>query len=141
MNSVIPAALVSWFIAQIIKVVFGIIKYGLQDRSCIFWRIIWAGGMPSAHSAVITSAAVTILNSSGIESPIFGLAAVVWVVVIYDRSRMYSIYCTFQKKYPDFARDIQKDPLLIDLVGHRISEIIAGIVIGAVVGTIMSSVI
>lgn len=138
MNSVISAVLVSWFVAQIIKVVYGSVKYGLQDRSCLFWRIIWAGGMPSAHSAVITSAAVTILNNSGIESPIFGLAAVMWIIVIYDRGRMYSIYNTFQKKYPDFARDIQNDPLLIDLVGHRISEIIVGIIIGASVGIIMA---
>ena len=57
---------------------------------------------------------------------------------IYDRSRMYSIYSTFQKKYPGFAREVREDPLLNDLVGHRISEIIAGVIIGAGAGMVMS---
>jgi hypothetical protein len=33
-----------------------------------------------------------------------------------------------------YAREIQNDPLLKDLIVHRISEIIAGVVIGAVTG-------
>jgi acid phosphatase family membrane protein YuiD len=138
MNSILNAAVVSWFITQFVKVIFGFIKYGLQDRSRMIWRIIWAGGMPSTHSAVISSTAITILLATGAESAIFGLSAVMSIIVIYDRSRMYFIYSTFQKKYPDFKGKIQKDPLLRDLVGHRISEIITGVFIGMGVGIIMS---
>ena len=141
MSSIISAALASWVVAQFVKVIFGLIKYGLRDRSRIIWRIIWAGGMPSCHGAVITSAAVTILNNYGMESPIFGLAAVMWIIVIYDRSRMFFIYSTFQDKYPDFKEEIQNDLLLKDLVGHRLSEIVVGVIIGAGVGIIMVSVI
>jgi acid phosphatase family membrane protein YuiD len=46
--------------AQAIKVLTGFIKYWGEDRSRVIWRIIWAGGMPSVHSSVITSVAVTI---------------------------------------------------------------------------------
>jgi acid phosphatase family membrane protein YuiD len=53
------------------------------------------------------------------------------LIVIYDRGRMYAIYNTFQKKYPDFAEEIQGDPVLKDLVGHRPAEIIAGVTISA----------
>lgn len=134
MNNILAAALAAWVIAQAAKVACGLLKYGKQDRSRIMWRIIWAGGMPSVHSAVITSTAVTIFNIAGVDSPIFGLSVVLCLIVIYDRSRMYSIYNTFQKRYPDFAREIQGDPLLKDLVGHRVSEIVAGVVIGAVSG-------
>ncbi|MFC1494171.1 divergent PAP2 family protein [Thermodesulfobacteriota bacterium] len=138
MNSIIFAAVISWFITQFVKVVFGLIKYGLRDRSRMIWRIIWAGGMPSAHSAVITAMTVTILQASGLESPVFGLSVVMSLIVIYDRSRAYSIYSSFQKKYPEFAREVQGDPLLNDLVGHRFSEIIVGVIIGAGVGMIMA---
>lgn len=141
MNDILAAALVSWIIAQVIKVACGLLRYCMQDRSRIIWRIIWAGGMPSVHSAVITSAAVTILYAAGVDSSIFGLSTVMCLIVIYDRSRMYSIYSTFQKRYPGFAREIQSDPLLKDLVGHRITEIIAGVIIGAVSGYLMSSVL
>ena len=96
MNSILIAAIMSWFITQFAKVVYGFFKYGLQDRSRMAWRLIWAGGMPSSHSAVISSTAVTILITSGAESAIFGLSAVMSMIVIYDRSRMYFIYNTFQ---------------------------------------------
>jgi uncharacterized protein len=134
MNTILLAALAAWTMAQAVKVLFGFIKYGRDDRSRVMWRIIWAGGMPSVHSSVITSVAVTILHTAGVESTIFGLAAVMSLIVIYDRGRMYSIYNTFQKKYPDFAAEIQVDPILKDLVGHRPFEIIAGIIIGGVSG-------
>jgi uncharacterized protein len=134
MNTILLAALAAWIIAQTVKVLFGFIRYGRDDRARVIWRIIWAGGMPSVHSSVITSVAITILHTAGAESAIFGLAAIMSLIVIYDRSRMYSIYNTFQKRYPDFAVAIQADPVLKDLVGHRPSEIIAGVIIGAVSG-------
>jgi len=137
MNTILLAALVAWIMAQAVKVIFGFIRYGKEDRSRVMWRIIWAGGMPSVHSSVITSVVITILHTTGVESAIFGLAAIISLVVIYDRGRMYSIYNTFQKRYPDFAAEIQGDPILKDLVGHRLSEIIAGIVIGAVSGMVI----
>ena len=140
MNDILAAALAAWVVAQTVKVSYGLLKYGEQDKSRIMWRIIWAGGMPSVHSSVITAAAITILIKTGVDSSIFGLSAVMCLIVIYDRSRMYSIYSTFQKRYPDFAKDIQADPVLRDMVGHRIFEIIVGILIGAVAGFVMSGI-
>ena len=137
MNDILSAALAAWIVAQTVKVVCGLLRYGKQDKSRIMWRIIWAGGMPSVHSAVITATAVTVLHTAGVESSIFGLTTIMCLIVIYDRSRMYSIYNTFQKRYPDFAREIKADPVLKDLVGHRISEIIIGVIIGVASGCIM----
>ena len=137
MNEIVSAALMAWITAQAVKVACGLFKYGKQDKSRIIWRIIWAGGMPSVHSAVITSTSVAILNTAGAGSSIFGLSFVMCLIVIYDRSRMYSIYNTFQKRYPDFAREIKEDPVLKDLVGHRMPEIVVGVVIGTVSGFVM----
>lgn len=49
---------------------------------------------------------------------------------VLDRSRMYAIYRQFQLKYPRLESDVRKDPILRDLVGHRIPEILAGVLIG-----------
>ena len=137
MNEIVSAALMAWITAQAVKVACGLIKYGKQDKSRIMWRIIWAGGMPSVHSAVITSTAVTILNTAGAGSAIFGLSFIMCLIVVYDRTRMYSIYSTFQKRYPGFAREIQEDPVFRDLIGHRIPEAVAGVVIGVLSGFVM----
>lgn len=136
MNAIIVSAILSWMVAQASKVLYGLMKYGHDDRSRVLWRLVWAGGMPSAHSALVTSTTLTVLLSAGIRSALFGLSLVVSGIVIYDRSRMHSIYKTFQEKYPVLKDAVQGDPVLKDLVGHSFPEILVGILIGFVTGAI-----
>lgn len=136
MNSIIASAVTAWIAAQSIKIVWGLARYGSRDICRIPWRILWAGGMPSVHSAVVTATTITILFHSGVESMIFGLSIVVSCIIIYDRLRMHSLYHTFQKRYPSLKEAVQKDPLLKDLVGHRVLEVIIGSLTGACVGWI-----
>ena len=70
---------------------------------------------------------------------IFGLSLIVSCIVIYDRLRMYSIYSTLQNRYPSLKEIVQKDPILKELVGHKVPEIIVGILTGTVVGFIAGS--
>jgi len=133
-NAVIIAAAASWFIAQSAKVLFGFMKYGISDISRLKWRILFAGGMPSSHSAFISSTTLTILLSSGADSLLFGLSLVMSCIVVYDAIKIHSIYDTFQKRYPEFREEVKKDPALMDLVGHRLPEVIVGVLIGLSVG-------
>ena len=130
MNPIIKAAGLSWAVVQILKIVVGLMRYGKADRSRMVWRVVWSGGMPSAHSALITSSAITILATMGTQSPLFGLSLIMACIVIYDRSRAFAIYRTFQDRYPELKVAVQNDPILIDLVGHRFSEILVGVLIG-----------
>lgn len=139
MNSIIVSAVTAWVTAQSMKIVWGLTRYRSRDICRIPWRILWAGGMPSIHSAVVTATTITILLHSRVESMIFGLALVFSCIIIYDRLRMHSLYNTFQKRYPSLKEAVQKDPLLKDLVGHRISEVIIGILTGVCVGLLLNS--
>lgn len=130
MNPIIKAAGLSWAVVQILKIVVGLMRYGKADRRRMVWRVVWSGGMPSAHSALITSSAITILATMGTQSPLFGLSLIMACIVIYDRSRAFAIYRTFQDRYPELKDAVQNDPILIDLVGHRFSEILVGVLIG-----------
>jgi uncharacterized protein len=130
MNPILLSAVLAWCMAQSAKVIYGLVRYGANDKSRIIWRIIWAGGMPSAHSAVVSSATLVIYYTAGAQNLLFGLAMLVSFIVIYDRSRMYAIYRQFQMKYPWLKSEVQNDAILKDLVGHRISEILAGVFIG-----------
>lgn len=139
MNNILTSAGTAWITAQSIKIVWGLAKYGIRDICRIPWRILWAGGMPSTHSAVVTAITITILYHSGIESMIFGLTMVVSCIIIYDRLRMHSLYHTFQKRYPSLKEAVQKDVQLTDLVGHSVLEVIVGIFTGACVGLFLCS--
>jgi len=130
MNHILLSAAIAWTVAQAAKVLFGLIRYGSTELSRMPWRIIWAGGMPSAHSALVSSTVLVICQTLGVQSPLFGLAVIVALIIIYDRSRMYAIYRQFQKRYPELEQAVRHDPILRDLVGHRLTEILAGIAIG-----------
>ncbi len=130
MNTIIIAAIISWVIAQLAKILVGLMRYGINDKHRMLWRVVWAGGMPSAHSAMVASCALTIFLTYGGQSLLFGLSLVTACIIIYDRSRMYAIYHTFQNRYPALKQKVQNDPLLKDLIGHRFSEILMGILIG-----------
>ena len=97
--------------------------------------------MPSSHSALIASSTLTVLLSSGVQSPLSGLSIVVACIVIYDRSRMYTIYHTFQNRYSALKQEAKNDPVLKDLIGHRFSEIMVGVLIGLGSGFITFKVI
>jgi acid phosphatase family membrane protein YuiD len=129
-NPMVTAALLSWLAAQLVKVGVGILRYGQGDCRRMLWRVVWAGGMPSAHSALMTSCLTTLYLSAGAQSPLFGLCLVVAGIVMYDRSRAYAIYRTFQNRYPEVKQAAQQDPVLRDLIGHRMGEIAVGILIG-----------
>ena len=136
MNDIVIRGTMAWFFAQTAKVLVGILRYGIDDIPRMPWRLIWAGGMPSAHSALMSCVSCVIWHQHGAQSSLFALSMVLTCIVLYDRSRMYAIYSTFQRRYPAFKQKVQNDPLLKDLIGHRMSEIAVGVVIGILTGLV-----
>ncbi len=80
LNTPLIAAIVSWVSAQIIKTIAYIIKHKTFNPE----RILGPGGMPSSHSATVTSLAIVIFRVHGIASTEFALAMVLALVVMYD---------------------------------------------------------
>jgi acid phosphatase family membrane protein YuiD len=79
-NKVLIIPICSWAIAQILKVLITLIWKRLLD----FRLLIVSGGMPSAHSATVTSLASTVGVIVGMDSAAFGIAVIFAVVVLYD---------------------------------------------------------
>lgn len=79
-NYVLVTALISSISAQLIKVILNIIILGKFDPE----RIWGAGGMPSAHSATVCAMVVATGRYCGTESPLFAVALVLCIIVMYD---------------------------------------------------------
>src|SRR6266571_1039037 len=78
-NAYIIVPLATWVIAQVAKFMLAAL------RGRIDFRLLYAsGGMPSVHSAIVTSLATTSFLIDGPTSHIFGLTVVVAAIVIYD---------------------------------------------------------
>ena len=79
-NPLINAGVLSWITAQVIKLIY---YYG-RNKQVRMERLTGAGGMPSAHSAVVCSVTVSALENYGFSSPIFAIAFILTMIVLYD---------------------------------------------------------
>jgi acid phosphatase family membrane protein YuiD len=79
-NSVLLVAVVACLIAQASKLVIELIK----NRKLNARVLVTTGGMPSAHSALVTSLATGIGQTSGWASPEFAIATIFAIIVMYD---------------------------------------------------------
>jgi acid phosphatase family membrane protein YuiD len=67
----------------------------------------------------------------GLASSSFGLAFILAAIVIYDRTKLFHMYAVFQGRFPGLAKEVERDPILQDLVGHTLAQVLVGILIGA----------
>ncbi len=132
MTPIVYAAVAAWALAQLLKIAVAFARIGRGEKARIVWRFVWAGGMPSAHSAFVTAAFLTAAWAEGLASPAFGLSFVLTAVVIHDRIKLHHIYLVFQERFPSVAAAAESDPVMKDLVGHTVAEVTVGGALGIV---------
>jgi acid phosphatase family membrane protein YuiD len=78
------AAALGYLVAQVAKVIVSAVKY----RSFRWREFLKSGGMPSSHSATAVALTTVIGLTDGFGSPLFGLAAVFTLIVMYDATHV-----------------------------------------------------
>jgi len=138
-NKVLFSALFSWFLAQFVKIVIEIFrKNKLNAKDFIFRALFGTGGMPSSHSASITSVAISIGISEGFNSSIFALSAVLLFIVIRDATgvrlssgrQATAINQIMEEMYTRYNISYKK---VKEVRGHTALECFVGIIIGLLV--------
>lgn len=126
-----------WFFIQLFKLIYDLVK----TKKFNFKRILGAGGMPSSHSAVVTSLATMVGLSQGVESPIFAVALIFAFIVMYDA-------CGIRRaagKQAKILNEIVNTPglsgvevteKLQEALGHTPVQVAIGALIGVIVGLI-----
>ena len=127
-----------WFGIQVFKVITDLVK----TRKFDFKRIMGAGGMPSSHSAVVTSLATMIGKSEGLDSPIFGLAVIFSFIVMYDATgvrRAAGKQAKILNKLIETPglTGIQVSEKLVEVLGHTPVQVIIGALVGILVGILV----
>ena len=79
-NFVLVTAVCASLLAQLIKVLLNLFIF----HRFIAERMWGAGGMPSSHSATVCAMVVATGRYCGVSSPIFAIAAVLSIIVMYD---------------------------------------------------------
>lgn len=126
-----------WFSIQLFKVVYDLVKTGKFN----FKRILGAGGMPSSHSAVVTSLATMIGKDYGFDSAIFALSLIFAFVVMYDAAGVRRAAGKQAKLLNKIVEtpgltSVQVSERLVEVLGHSPKQVIVGALIGIIVGLI-----
>jgi len=133
-NPVLWAGLIAWGIAQLLKVP---IDY-LQTGSWHWNLLLEAGGMPSSHSALVTSVAHGIGLFVGFDTPLYALAFTMTAIVVYDATGIRRQAGMHAELINAMIRDLAtghplKNNELREVLGHTPWEAIAGVVLGLLV--------
>ncbi|MBR2241306.1 MAG: divergent PAP2 family protein [Clostridia bacterium] len=127
----------TWFFIQLFKFIYDLIK----TRKVNFKRILGAGGMPSSHSAVVTSLATLIAKNEGIETSQFAVSLIFACVVMYDAAGVRRAAGKQAKllnkivQTPGLSK-VEVSEKLVEALGHTPTQVIVGAAIGIVAGLI-----
>lgn len=137
-NEIMWTAVLSWFVAQLLKVVFVF----AEDRKLNFKRLVGSGGMPSSHSAFTVSLAMSVGFCEGFSSAAFAICFCMALVVMYDAAgvrrsagQQAKILNRIVDEWGkgDFSNTEKK---LKELLGHTPIEVVAGAVLGTIIAII-----
>ena len=136
-NKYLYVPLLLWFCIQVFKVICDLVK----TKKFNFKRIMGAGGMPSSHTAVVTSLAMLVGKSEGFDSAMFAVALVFAMVVMYDAAgvrRAAGKQAHLLNKIIETPglSTIQVQEKLVEVLGHTPVQVFVGAIIGFVVGAI-----
>lgn len=138
-NRVLQCAVLSWVVAQVLKVMIS-----LRIEKRLDWRRCFGmGGMPSSHSAFVFSLMLMTGLQQGFGSVYFALAFALAAVVIYDAMGVRAETGKQGAVLNRILREvlIEGQPIteerFKELVGHTPLEVLGGIVVGTAVTLII----
>jgi hypothetical protein len=131
-NETLLIAFVAWFVAQMLKVVGGLIREKRLDMGFF----IRSGGMPSSHTALVTSLAISIGILQGFNSVDFTIAAVFAAIVMYDAAgvrrsvskQSVILNRILQELRERRPKDVEHD--VRELIGHTPFQVFSGALLG-----------
>ena len=127
----------TWFFIQLFKFIYDLVK----TKKINFKRIFGAGGMPSSHSAVVTSLATLIAKYEGLESSQFAISLISACIVMYDAAGVRRAAGKQAKllnkivQTPGLSK-VEVSEKLVEALGHTPTQVIVGAAIGIIVGLV-----
>ncbi|MFC0187718.1 divergent PAP2 family protein [Fictibacillus aquaticus] len=147
-NFPLIAALLGVFTAQFLKIPIAFIKTRTLKLNLFFST----GGMPSSHSASVTSLATAIGVQEGLDTAAFAVSVMFAIIVMYDAkgirwhageqatvlNDLVEDFKKHVKETEQLQEDSEKTKELKEMLGHRPSEVFFGALLGIMQTLIIS---
>jgi len=135
-NKVLVISFCAWALAQLLKVFVILVREKRLDLR----SFVGSGGMPSAHSAVVCALATSVAMTQGLGSVVFGITAILAVVVMYDAAGVRQSVgqqaavlnrivqeLRFRRPIAELEHDLR------EFIGHTQVQVILGAILGILV--------
>ncbi len=133
-NEYLIVGISSWLVAQVLKtIIHAIINHKLD-----LWRLVGDGGMPSGHSATVTSVAMVSGFLYGPDSFELAISVVLAIIVCHDACgvrRETGKQAVLLNEISELINTLSTDKVSDDVklkvfVGHTFPQVIAGMLVG-----------
>ncbi|MDH0896246.1 MULTISPECIES: divergent PAP2 family protein [unclassified Pseudomonas] len=118
----------AWLTAGSLKFAINSLKAGRPA-----FGLIGYGGLPSNHSAIVSSMAALIALREGIGHPAFGVALTLAFIVLLDANSLRRQVGLHAEAINRLGKSEPEKKVLRERMGHSKVEIIAGLAVGAAV--------
>lgn len=132
-NPYLTVAMSSWFVAQVLKTII----HAILNGKLTWERLFGDGGMPSGHSATVSSLATLTGLVYGMDSFEFAVAAVLAIIVCHDAmgvrletGKQAQLINEIQKVVEILSKKELPEVKLKEFVGHTPLQVLVGILIG-----------
>lgn len=139
-NPFLITSVSSWLIAQLIKVIISSI---INKKFSLSW-LFSDGGMPSGHSATVSSLAMFSLLSCGPSSFQFAVTMILAIIVCHDATGVRQeagkhavLLNEILESFELLRKKMDPEMKLKEYVGHTHIQVIAGITVGIVNALVM----
>ena len=139
-NPFLITGLASWFLAQILKTII----YLIINKKLDLTRMVGDGGMPSGHSATVSSIALLIGLVNGPGSVEFAISFILATIVCHDATgvrreteKQAFIINELVKAFEELAEEKLPEVKLKQFVGHTPIQVLAGITLGIINAIVM----
>jgi acid phosphatase family membrane protein YuiD len=135
-NPIFLAAVSGWFLAQLVKMVIGLLSHRRKSLRELVEIMVWrTGGMPSSHAAMVSSMTTALAFQEGLGSNLFVVSFFIALVVLRDAMGVRRA-SGIQAKVLNLLGRNAAEKLGIDyhsvkeVNGHTPLEVVVGVLLG-----------
>ena len=139
-NRFLLTGLAAWFVAQVVKTII----HAVLNKKLVMERMVGDGGMPSGHSATVSSLATISLLTFGPASYEFAISLLLSIIVCHDAmgvrletGKQALLLNELVKSFEVWTKEDLPEVKLKEFVGHTPIQVIAGILLGIGMGCLM----
>ena len=123
------------FLVLIITQIFKTIYFSIKNKKLDLFTLLTTGGLPSSHSALVSSLATVVLKVNGVGSAEFAIAVILAIIVMYDASGIRKAAGEHAKILNEMMEEKEyysskEYKKLKELLGHTKLEVFIGLLTG-----------